>query len=96
MRSRQKLLIATFVSLLTASVANAADRTYFVSPHLIGPAYWTAAEIGVRQAGKDLGVNVLYNGTTTADSASQVNMFQDMLSRHLDVVAIARGMQKNR
>jgi rhamnose transport system substrate-binding protein len=89
MRSRRKLLIATFVSLLTASVAHAADRTYFVSPHLIGPAYWTAAEIGVRQAGKDLGVNVLYNGTTTADSASQVNMFQDMLSRHLDGVAIA-------
>jgi hypothetical protein len=37
MRSRRKLLIATFVSLLTASVANAADRTYFVSPHLLGP-----------------------------------------------------------
>lgn len=80
---------AVMGALVATSTGMAAERTYFVSPHLIGPAYWTAAEIGVKQAGKDLGVTVLYNGSTTADSASQVNMFQDMLSRHLDGIAIA-------
>jgi ABC-type sugar transport system substrate-binding protein len=75
--------------MLFASSVMAAERTYFVSPKLFGPAYWTAAEKGVKQAEKDLGVEVIYNASTEADSAKQINLFQDMLNRHLDGIAVA-------
>lgn len=88
---RSLLMKATIAAagLLVAGSVMAAERTYFVSPKMFGPAYWTAAEIGVKQAEKDLGVTVIYNASTEADSAKQINLFQDMLNRELNGIAVA-------
>jgi rhamnose transport system substrate-binding protein len=64
-------------------------RSYFVNPKSIGPAYWAAAEKGAVQAGKDLGVEVIFNAPTEADSSQQINMIQDMLTRQVDGIAVA-------
>ncbi len=42
-----------------------ASNSYFINPKSIGPAYWSAAEKGVKQAGEDLGVDVTFNAPST-------------------------------
>lgn len=69
--------------------SNPDARTYFMNPKSIGPAYWAAAEKGALQAGEDLGVNILYNAPTEADSSKQINMIQDMLTRQVDGIGIS-------
>jgi rhamnose transport system substrate-binding protein len=64
-------------------------RSYFVNPKSIGPAYWAAAEKGAKQAGVDLGVEVIFNAPTEADSSKQINMIQDMLTRQVTGIAVA-------
>lgn len=63
--------------------------SYFVNPKSIGPAYWDAAGKGVTKAGEDLGVEVVFNAPTEADSAKQINMINDMLTRQVNGIAIS-------
>lgn len=65
------------------------EPTILVMPKLIGIPYFNASEDGAIQAGEDLGVNVEYNGPTTADAAAQVTMIEDYISRGVDVIAVA-------
>lgn len=74
----------------TSDSDNASDgKTFFINPKNIGPAYWAAAEKGAVQAGKDLGVNVIFNAPSDADSAKQISMINDMLARDIDGMAIS-------
>lgn len=66
-----------------------AKRTYFVNPKMMGAAYWEAAKSGALQAGQDLGVEVIWNGTTEVDVAKQVNMITDMITRKVNGIAVA-------
>lgn len=66
-----------------------ATKSFFVNPKSIGPAYWSAAEKGVEQASEDLDVNVTFNAPSTTNSAEQINMIQDMLTRQIDGMGIA-------
>lgn len=68
---------------------SAGKRTYFINPKMTGPAYWAAAEKGARQAGIDLDIEVIYNASTEADSAKQINLIQDMLTRQVLGMAVA-------
>lgn len=65
------------------------ERTYFINPKSIGPAYWAAAEKGANQAASDLKVKVVYNAPTEADSSKQINMIQDMLTRKVDGIGVS-------
>lgn len=60
-----------------------------VVPKLIGIPYFNASEKGVIQAGKDLGVEVIYTGPTEADAAQQVRIIEDLISQNVDVIAVA-------
>lgn len=66
-----------------------AGYTYFVNPKSIGPAYWEAAGQGAAKASEDLGVEVIFNAPTEADSAKQVNMINDMLTRQVNGIAVS-------
>ncbi|GMX66771.1 autoinducer 2 ABC transporter substrate-binding protein LsrB [Paenibacillus elgii] len=72
-----------------SSGSSSASRSYFINPKSIGPAYWAATEIGAKQAGKDLGVEVIFNAPTEADSSKQINMIQDMLTRKVSGIGVA-------
>lgn len=100
----KRVLSLTIVLLLSFAVAlfaggqgeqagggggEADEPTILVMPKLIGIPYFNASEDGAIQAGEDLGVNVEYNGPTTADAAAQVTMIEDYISRGVDVIAVA-------
>jgi simple sugar transport system substrate-binding protein/rhamnose transport system substrate-binding protein len=63
--------------------------TIAVVPKLVGIPYFNASETGAKQAGKDLGVNVIYTGPTEADAAQQVKVIEDLISKKVDVIAVA-------
>ncbi|MBU5445565.1 autoinducer 2 ABC transporter substrate-binding protein [Paenibacillus sp. MSJ-34] len=60
-----------------------------VVPKLIGIPYFNASEQGAKQAGEDLGVEVIYTGPTQADAAAQVKVIEDLISKKVDVIAVA-------
>ncbi|MDR0722326.1 MAG: autoinducer 2 ABC transporter substrate-binding protein [Treponema sp.] len=63
--------------------------TIVVMPKLVGIPYFNASETGAVQAGKDLGINVIYTGPTTADAAEQVRMLEDLISKGVDAICVA-------
>ncbi|MEH7353392.1 autoinducer 2 ABC transporter substrate-binding protein [Neobacillus drentensis] len=60
-----------------------------VVPKLVGIPYFNASEEGVKKAGKDLGVDVIYTGPTQADAAQQVKVIEDLIAKKVDVIAVA-------
>lgn len=67
----------------------AVQKTFFINPKMVGAAYWEAAKSGALQAGEDLGVEVIWNGTSEVDVAKQVNMVTDMITRKVDGIGVA-------
>ncbi len=65
------------------------EVTIVVMPKLVGIPYFNASEVGALQAGKDLGVKVIYTGPTTADAAEQVRMLEDLISKGVDAICVA-------
>jgi ABC-type sugar transport system substrate-binding protein len=60
-----------------------------VVPKLVGIPYFNASEKGAIAAGKELGVDVQFTGPTQADAAAQVKMIEDLISKNVDVIAVA-------
>lgn len=63
--------------------------TIVVMPKLVGIPYFTQTGEGAVKAGKDLGVEVIYNGPTTADAAEQIKMLEDYITVGVDAICIA-------
>jgi len=70
-------LILLLVRIFAVSSVMAEEYSILVMPKLIGIPYFNASEDGSKQAGEDLGVNVIYAGPTQADAAAQVKMIED-------------------
>lgn len=85
------ITLSLLVLVLTISFSSvlAKDYTILVMPKLVGIPYFNASEDGALQAGKDLGVEVIYAGPTQADAAAQVKMIEDYISRGVDAIAVA-------
>jgi ABC-type sugar transport system substrate-binding protein len=60
-----------------------------VVPKLVGIPYFNASEKGAINAGEKLGVDVQYTGPTQADAAAQVKTIEDLISKNVDVIAVA-------
>jgi simple sugar transport system substrate-binding protein/rhamnose transport system substrate-binding protein len=72
-----------------ADAQKSGGPTIVVMPKLLGIPYFNAAEVGVVQAGKDLGVNAVFTGPATADAAEQARMIEDLISKGVDAIAVA-------
>ncbi|MGM0903523.1 autoinducer 2 ABC transporter substrate-binding protein [Mesobacillus maritimus] len=72
-----------------ASGSDNGELAIAVVPKLVGIPYFNASEKGAIQAGEDLGVDVQYTGPTQADAAAQVKVVEDLISKNVDVIAIA-------
>ncbi|MEB3103579.1 autoinducer 2 ABC transporter substrate-binding protein [Ferviditalea candida] len=68
---------------------NKHNYTIGIVPKLKGIPYFNAVEDGAREAAKELGVNVLYEGPQTADSDQQVKVIQDLIDKRVDVIAVS-------
>lgn len=58
-------------------------------PKLINVSYFNAMQAGANQAAKDLNVNVIYDGPTTADANAQVQIIRQLIARRVDAIAVA-------
>jgi len=85
------VLVAMTGLMFAGGAKEAADDkiTIVVMPKVVGIPYFNASEKGALQAGKDLGIEVIYTGPTTADAAEQVKMLEDLISKGVDVIAVA-------
>jgi simple sugar transport system substrate-binding protein/rhamnose transport system substrate-binding protein len=63
--------------------------TIVAMPKLVGIPYFNASETGAVQAGKDLGISVIYTGPATADAAEQVRMLADYISHGVGAICVA-------
>jgi rhamnose transport system substrate-binding protein len=81
----------TIAVALPGSSSGAPKKTYKIAfvPKLIGIPYFNAMQKGGQQAGKALGVNFIYQGPTTADSAKQIETIDSLITRHVDAIAVA-------
>lgn len=67
----------------------AGEKTLFLCPKSVGFDYWTSAELGAKAAGEQIGYNVVFNGPSEVDSAKQINMIEDMLTKNIAGLAAA-------
>jgi rhamnose transport system substrate-binding protein len=58
-------------------------------PKLIGIPYFNAMEKGGKEAAEVLGVEFIYTGPTTADSAKQIEMIDNLITQEVDAIAVA-------
>lgn len=96
MASAKKIFLGLFVAAFSALVlagpalaASAGTKSLFVCPKSMGFDYWVACEKGVKEAGKEIGYNVIFNGPSETDSAKQINMIEDMLTKRISGLAVA-------
>jgi rhamnose transport system substrate-binding protein len=61
-----------------------------IIPKVINIPYFNAVKEGVIEAGKDLGVRIIYKGPTVADSAQQIKVIEDIIqNEQVDVIAVS-------
>ncbi|MGI6020735.1 MAG: autoinducer 2 ABC transporter substrate-binding protein [Lachnospiraceae bacterium] len=72
-----------------AAEAAGGDYTVLVMPKLTNIPYFQATGEGALACGEDLGVNVIYDGPTTADAAQQVTMIENYISQGIDAICVA-------
>ena len=72
-----------------ATAAPAAQRTYVLVPKNLGNPYFDAANTGAQKAGKELGVTVLYQGSTTADATAQITLLNTLIAQKVSGLAIS-------
>ncbi|WP_220150379.1 autoinducer 2 ABC transporter substrate-binding protein [Gaiella occulta] len=85
-------LAATLVAVaLPGGSSGAAQKRYKIAfvPKLIGIPYFNAMQKGGQAAAKKLGVDFIYQGPTTADSAKQIEIIDSLISRRVDAIAVA-------
>jgi rhamnose transport system substrate-binding protein len=58
-------------------------------PKLVGIPYFDAMDQGGQRAAEELGLNWIYQGPNTADSAAQIEIINSLIQRGVDAIAIA-------
>lgn len=60
-----------------------------VLPKLVGIPYFNEMEKGAKEAGSELGVEVVYDGPVTADSSKQVAIIESWIARKMDAIIVS-------
>ncbi|MCD6351035.1 MAG: substrate-binding domain-containing protein, partial [Armatimonadetes bacterium] len=67
-----------------------ARYTIAVVPKGTAHVFWKTVEAGARQAGKDLGAEILWNGPAEeTDVAGQISILEDFITRKVDALVMA-------
>lgn len=69
--------------------ATAKRLTIGVMPKLVGIPFFTATEKGAKEAGEELGVNVVFDGPPKNDVQLQVQMLETWIAKGYDAIAVA-------
>ncbi|WP_144528353.1 autoinducer 2 ABC transporter substrate-binding protein [Peribacillus simplex] len=78
------------IDVTTKPVENKKDSyTIAVIPKIDGIPYFKAVEEGALEAGKDLGVKVIYTGPPTPSSEKQEEIITKLIEKKVDVIAVS-------
>ncbi len=82
-----------FISLLSLTPfvtvsGHAADNDVPVVVKIAGIPWFTAMEKGIKEAGKETGLNASMVGPTTADPAQQVRLVEDLVAKKVKIIAV--------
>ena len=65
------------------AAAPAGDVTYVLVPKNLGNPYFDAANTGAQEAAAELGVTVLYQGSSTADATEQIQLINSLIAQQV-------------
>jgi ribose transport system substrate-binding protein len=83
------ILLAGVTLLGLNTIAWADDLRFAIVPKSMNNPYFDLARDGCDAEAKKLGVQCIYQGPVEQEPATQVQIIQDMISRHVDGIAIA-------
>jgi rhamnose transport system substrate-binding protein len=88
---RYLVILLAFLLILAIPLSVSAQKRWKIAfvPKLIGIPYFNAMEEGGNQAAKDLGVEFIYTGPTTADVAKQAEIVDNLITRGVNAIAVA-------
>jgi rhamnose transport system substrate-binding protein len=69
--------------------ASTGARTYVLVPKNLGNPYFDAANKGAQEAAGELGVTVLYQGSSTADATEQIQLINSLIAQEVNGLAIS-------
>jgi len=72
---------ATEAPAATEASANACEGDYVLVPKNLGNPYFDTANNGAQEAAKELGINVLYQGSATADATEQITLLNSLIAQ---------------
>jgi ribose transport system substrate-binding protein len=88
-------LVFYFLILLLTACNQQKRKVIAVIPKATSHVFWVAVEKGAQQAGKDLNVEVLWNGAASeTDYSRQIQIVDSMINRRVDGLALAATERK--
>ena len=72
-----------------AAAPAAGGNTYVLVPKNLGNPYFDAANTGAQEAAGELGVTVLYQGSSTADATEQIQLINSLIAQQVNGLAIS-------
>jgi len=98
--NKKTMFLMIIVAVLVLSLVSFAFANSFVTkaskewkiafvPKLIGIPYFNAMEAGGNRAAKDLGVEFIYTGPTTASVPEQIQYIDNLITRGVDAIIVA-------
>ncbi|MBK7496102.1 MAG: substrate-binding domain-containing protein [Candidatus Omnitrophica bacterium] len=89
MKNGNLMLLFGVLVVMFSFEGQAKDLKIGVMPKLIGIEYFNACEKGAREAAKELGVEMIFDGPDTNDVSRQTAIVETWIARKFDVIAIA-------
>jgi len=80
---------ATEMPATEAPAAGACEGDYVLVPKNLGNPYFDTANNGAQEAAKELGINVLYQGSATADATEQITLLNSLIAQKPCALAIS-------
>ncbi len=87
----KKIVAAILALMLVMSVAAFAEGNPTIAyvPKVIGQPWWDHVQQGVEAWAADKGIDVIYKGGTTTDSAEQVQIMTDLVNQGIDILCFS-------
>lgn len=73
----------------SSPAASGQGATYVLVPKNLGNPYFDTANKGAQEAAQELGVTVLYQGSTTADATEQIQLLNSLIAQQVGGLAIS-------